>query len=142
MKKNIFLIGLTMLITFLVACGGQKRASFEDSGAGVIAEQRRLIQKNINDPGKQTKLLRIVTEVEKQSNDFFRVYETYNKNIVRLNKEFKTSRQEFEKLNDEFNRQNENYLRMLVEKRGEMKALATKDEWINIMARESSFIPE
>jgi len=142
MKKNIFINGLTILMMFLVACGNQKRASMEDSGAGVISEQRRLIQKNITDPDRQTKLLRIVTEIEKQSNDFFRMYENHNKEVVRLNKDFNTSRQEFEKLNDEFNRQYENYLRMLVKKRGEMKALATMDEWTNIMARESSFIPE
>ena len=142
MKKTIFINGLTILMMFLVACGNQKRASVEDSGAGVISEQRRLIQKNITDPDRQIKLLRIVTVIEKESNDFFRMYENHNKEVVRLNKDLNTSRQEFEKLNVDFNRQYENYLRMLVEKRGEMKALATMDEWTNIMARESSFIPE
>ena len=142
MKKNIFINGLTILMMFLVSCGNQKRASVEDSGAGVISEQRRLIQKNITDPDRQIKLLRIVTVIEKESNDFFRMYENHNKEVVRLNKDLNTSRQDFEKLNVDFNRQYENYLRMLVEKRGEMKALAIMDEWTNIMARESSFIPE
>jgi hypothetical protein len=41
-----------------------------------------------------------------------------------------------------FNGSYEKYLRMLVDKRGGMMMLTSKEEWALIMDRESTFIPE
>ena len=142
MNKNIFLTVLLTSILFLFACGGKNLATLEDGGQGVITEQKELIQKNIKDPGKRTRLLQITSEIEKQSGDFFKFYEDHNKQIARLNKSYTASRQDFEMLNDEFNRQYEDYLRVLVGKRSEMRLLTSEDEWRSIMDRSSSFIPE
>jgi len=142
MTNKIFIAGLISVLVFLLSCSSQKLATKEDSGQKVVAEQRELIQDNIKDPEKQAKLLRIVDEVEKESQIFFKFYQEHDKRIAQLNKNFEASRQDFEGLSDDFNNQYEIYLRMLIRKRSEMRELTSKDEWTKIMDRESTFIPE
>lgn len=142
MTNKILQTGLMALLVLLFSCSSQKLATTDDSGQETVTEQRELIQNNIKDPQKQAKLLQIVDDVEKQSQIFFNYYEKHIKKVTQLNKEYKTSREDFEKVIADFNQQYEVYLRMLIRKRTEMRKLTNKDEWTEIMDRESSFVPE
>ena len=142
MTNKILQSGLITILVILFSCSSQKLATTDDRGQETVTEQRELIQNNIKDPQKQAKLLQIVDDVEKQSLIFFNYYEKHIKKVSQLNKEYKTSREDFEKVIADFNQQYEVYLRMLILKRSDMRELTTKDEWTQIMDRESSFVPE
>lgn len=142
MDRLILTAGSLLVLVFMFACGSQKLATTDDSGQETVTEQRELIQNNIKDPQKQAKLLQIVDEVGQESEKFFIYYQKHNKKTARLNKDYKASRKDFEKVIADFNQQYEAYLRMLILKRSDMRELTTKDEWTQIMDRESTFIPE
>jgi hypothetical protein len=132
-----------LVITLLFfSCGSQKLSKVDEGGRKVIAEQKKLIQANINDPEKKTKLLQIIGEIDNESKEFYKYYLEHNNKIAQLNITFETSRQDFEKVIDDFNKRYEIYLRMLIRRRNEMRLLTSNDEWIKIMEREYSFIPE
>ena len=61
---------------------------------------------------------------------------------VKVRSIYKSTRRDFEESMAGFNGAYEKYLRMLVDKRGGMMMLTSKDEWALIMDRESTFIPE
>ena len=140
MKIHLLIILVITLLFF--SCGSQKLSKVDESGRKVIAEQKKLIQANINDPEKKTKLLQIIGEIDNESKEFYKYYLEHNNKIAQLNITFETSRQDFEKVIDDFNKRYEIYLRMLIRRRNEMRLLTSNDEWIKIMKREYSFIPE
>jgi len=140
MKIHLLIILVITLLFF--SCGSQKLSKVDESGRKVIAEQKKLIQANINDPEKKTKLLQIIGEIDNESKEFYKYYLEHNNKIAQLNITFETSRQDFEKVIDDFNKRYEIYLRMLIRRRNDMRLLTSNDEWIKIMEREYSFIPE
>jgi hypothetical protein len=142
MKKIELITSVMLLMMYLFGCGSKNNVIKEDQGLGVLSEQRRLIVENIQDPDTRNKLLTIVDDIEVEVNKFFEYYEEHNKKIASLNKDYKSTRRDFEESMAEFNGAYEKYLRMLVDKRGGMMMLTSKEEWALIMDRESTFIPE
>ncbi|MBW2492166.1 MAG: hypothetical protein JRE65_13575 [Deltaproteobacteria bacterium] len=140
MKIHLLIILVITLLFF--SCGSQKLSKVDEGRRKVIAEQKKLIQANINDPEKKTKLLQIIGEIDNESKEFYKYYLEHNNKIAQLNITFETSRQDFEKVIDDFNKRYEIYLRMLIRRRNDMRLLTSNDEWIKIMEREYSFIPE
>ena len=141
MVSHLFSAGLLLILLFLSGCGGQKVSTSEDSGQNVVAEQKELIREHITDSEKQSKLLKIVDEIEIESGKFFTYYETHIEKVSELSLKHQASRDEFQQLIDDYNRHYEKYLLLLVNKREEMRLLTSEEDWKKIMDRETSFVP-
>ena len=138
MKYKLFIVGLMLLLS----CSNQNLTTKEDKGQTVIVELRELIKTEIKDPKRQAQILQIIDGVEIESQKFFKFYQEHDNRIARLNSNYETSREDLEKVINEFNKKYDAYLKMLIRKRGEMRQLTSRDEWVIIMDRESTFIPE
>jgi len=135
----ILFIAVLMLI---FSCSNQNLATKEDSGHKVIIELQELVHDEIKDPERQTKILQIIDSLENESQKFFKFYQKHDNKITQLNSTYETSRRDLEKVNDEFNKKYDTYLKMLIQKRTEMRQLTNREEWKKIMDRESTFLPE
>lgn len=138
MKYKVFIVGLLLFLS----CGNQNLVTKDDKGQKVIVELREIVKTEIKDSDRQKKILQIIDEVEIESQTFFKFYQDHDNKIVRLNSNYETSREDLEKVIDEFNKKYDAYLKMLIQRRGKMRQLTSRDEWITIMDRESTFIPE
>ena len=142
MKMIALITNAMLLMMYLFGCSSKNNIVIEDKGQSVLTEQERLIVENIQDTDTRNKLLTIVDDIEVEVNKFFEYYEEHNKKIASLNKDYKSTRRDFEESMAEFNGAYEKYLRMLVDQRGGMIMLTSKEEWALIMDRESTFIPK
>ena len=138
MKYKLCIAGLILLLS----CSNQNLLTKEDKGHKEIVELRELIKTEIKDSDRQVKILQTIDEVEIESQKFFKFYQEHDNRIARLNSNYETSREDLEKVINEFNKKYDAYLKMLIRKRGEMRQLTSRDEWVIIMDRESTFIPE
>ena len=138
MKYKLFITGLMLLLS----CGNQNLLTKEDKGHKVIVELRELIKTEIKDSDRLVKILQIIDMVEIESQTFFKFYQEHDNRIARINSNYETSCEDLEKVINEFNKKYDAYLKMLIRKRGEMRQFTSRDEWVIIMDRESTFIPE
>jgi hypothetical protein len=138
MKYKIFIIGLFLFLS----CGNQNLVTKDDKGHKVIVELREIVKTEIKDSDRRVKILQIIDEVEIDSQAIFKFYQEHDNRIARLNSNYETSREDLEKVIAQFNKNYDAFLKMLIQRRGEMRQLTSRDEWITIMDRESTFIPE
>jgi hypothetical protein len=124
-----------------MSCSSQKLTNVETTEIKAISELREKINKNITDADRKLALLNITSEIEREGQTFFSFYQNHKQKLTRINSDYKATRQDFAVIISAFNTNYEYYLKMLVEKRSEMRELTTADEWKKIMDRKYSFIP-
>jgi hypothetical protein len=141
MNKNFIDLILIILLFFQFSCSSKKAIKTEDGFDGLMATQRELINDNIADQEKRANLISILEKVDKESKTFFEFDAQQKKKMIGLIKNYNTSHQDFELEMTRTDQKLEKYFNFIIKKRREMRLLCTKDEWVKIMDRKTSFVP-
>jgi len=114
----------------------------KDDISDLVETQQKLIQDNIKDSARQTELMQIVIDLDKEVNKFAQYYAEHRKIATQLIRTQQISRQEIESELADINNHYEAFLKILLQKRKEMRSLTSEEEWINIMAWDNTYIPK
>lgn len=141
---NIYYYRLSIIsfLIFLLSCSSQKMVESKDDISDLVETHQKLIQNNIKDPAIQTELLQIVNDLDNEANKFAQYYAEHRKIATQLIRTQQITRQEIESELTDINNHYETFLKILLQKRKEMRSLTSEEEWINIMAWENTYIPK
>ena len=141
---NIYYYHLSIIsvLIFLLSCSSQKMVESKDDISNLVETQQKLIKDNIKDSAIQTELLQIVIDLDKEANKFAQYYAEHRKIATQLIRTQQISRQEIESELTNINNHYETFLKILIQKRKEIRSLTSEDEWIKIMAWDNTYIPK
>ena len=93
---NIFYYRLSIIsfLIFLLSCSSQKMVESKDDISDLVETQQKLIQDNIKDTARQTELMQIVIDLDKEVNIFAQYYAEHRKIATQLIRTHQISRQE------------------------------------------------
>ena len=124
-------LALCVLLGLTYGCskfGKKEKAGFEP-GTEWIEDMRARIAENIEDPGKKTRMLALVDQVEKDLLEVDRVVQQLYIDLDTLSDNYNSTPEEFRKVISKFDADRNKVLDRITDRRFKARDLATPETW-------------
>ena len=124
------LLALCVLLGITYGCSKikKKKAKF-DPGTEWVEDMRARVAENIEDPGKKTRMMALVDQIEKDLLEVDRVVRKLYADLDTLGDNYNSTPDEFRKVISKFETDRKNVGDRIIDRRFKMRDLSTAEQW-------------
>jgi len=132
MKYLIIQVLIGCLVLFLASCSSSKDAGNTYHGEGLVEREKSLVNDNVEDKAKKSKMLAIIDEEAELLNNFEGTQKDNLKQFMKIMDDYNSSEEELAAVILDYHAEFKLLVLSMLEKNAELKAQASSEEWEDI----------
>jgi hypothetical protein len=134
--RTFVVAGALLLVLHVLPSCASRSMSVEEHFHRLIAEQTRLVDQHVKDPKKHERLMRQVDRADVVLRGLTATLEQQREALNNLMRDYDATQEDYDAIRVRFDAEHEKALDDVLDVRGEMRKLMTREEWVRTSRRQ------